>query len=76
MMTRTTNVFGDQIAILSTPNGHWMSPAHGETYIEAADAMRAELRAYMESCGEDPDALADAIEGYIAEMRDGDDAHA
>lgn len=73
-LTATTNVFGDKITVIYQPHsGMWISPAHGETFTAADDAMRAELRAYMRSCGEDADAMRDEIDGYVADMRRSDD---
>ena len=67
----SADVFGDQIRVIYQPhNGMWLSPAHGEQSDSPADAMRAELRAYMQSCGEDVEALADEIEGYVTDMRE------
>lgn len=72
--TRYVDVYGDHVAIVFQPHsGRWLSPAHGETFIAPRDAMRAELRAYMLSCGVDPDSApaADEIEHYLTEIVEG-----
>lgn len=72
-LTATTDVLGDKITVIYQPhNLMWLSPTHGEQFDTAADAMRAELRAYMLECGQDLDTVADEIESYVADMRRSD----
>lgn len=68
---KTTNICGDVLTV-SRVGGMWVSPTNGRQHPRAADAMRAELRAYLSASGEDVDSdeMAEMIEGYISAMND------
>lgn len=68
--TYTTTIHGDTLSVLRTESGMCMAPADGTQHLGPDDAMRAEIEAYMVSCGEDLDSeLVQAdITSYVSAM--------
>lgn len=71
MTSKTVNIHGDILTINWT-GSVWVSPYNGQQHGRATDAMRAEIAAYLLSCGEDVD--EDDVNELLAEMMDAAEA--
>lgn len=66
--TATLNVNGD-ILTVEWNGSVWMAPVNGTQHARVEQAMRAELEAYLESCGYLVAEMGDEIDGMLADIK-------
>lgn len=66
--TATLNVNGD-ILTVEWNGSVWVAPVNGTQHARAEQAMRAELEAYLESCGETVAEMDDDIYDLLADIK-------